>query len=78
MKKLLQQFDLLSEEYRTLISDRFSPEDFREYNEVLFSARPLVTLFLQTSIDRMQEEIQSKKNATQNFLHGWQSLQINS
>jgi len=38
MKKLLQQFDLLAEEYRALISDKFSPEDFREYNEVLFSA----------------------------------------
>lgn len=38
MEQLIHRFDKLSQEYRTYISDRFSPEDFREYNEILFSA----------------------------------------
>lgn len=33
-----KEFQRLAEEYKTYISDRFSPEDFTEYNEVLFSA----------------------------------------
>lgn len=37
-KQIIAQFDKLSEEYRTYISERFSPEDFRDYNEILFSA----------------------------------------
>lgn len=31
------EFNRLSEEYRLLISDRMSADDFREYNEILFS-----------------------------------------
>lgn len=38
MHPLIPRFDTLSQQYRTYISDRFSPEDFREYNEILFSA----------------------------------------
>lgn len=38
MENLIDRFNLLSQEYREYISDRFSPEDFREYNEILFSS----------------------------------------
>lgn len=38
MEQLIQRFDTLSQEYREYISDRFSYEDFRDYNEILFSA----------------------------------------
>lgn len=38
MQSLIQEFDKLSQEYREYISDRFSYEDFRDYNEILFSA----------------------------------------
>jgi len=38
MQTLLSRFDALALEYRSYISDRFSVEDFREYNEILFSS----------------------------------------
>ena len=38
MQSLIQEFDKLSQEYREYISDRFSYEDFKDYNEILFSA----------------------------------------
>jgi len=38
LEQLKQEFDALAEEYRTYISEKFSPEDFVEYNEILFSA----------------------------------------
>lgn len=37
-KNIIATFDRLSEEYRSYISERFSPEDFNDYNEILFSA----------------------------------------
>lgn len=38
MQKLIQRYDTLVAEYREFISDKFSIEDFHEYNEILFSA----------------------------------------
>lgn len=38
MQQLIHQFDTLANEYREYISDKLSVEDFREYNEILFSA----------------------------------------
>ena len=34
----IKQFDLLATQYQELISSKFSEDDFREYNEILFSA----------------------------------------
>lgn len=36
--EIIKQFDQLAAQYHQLISSQFSEEDFREYNEVLFSA----------------------------------------
>lgn len=38
MQNLIRTFDTLADEYREYISDKLSVEDFREYNEILFSA----------------------------------------
>ena len=38
MEKLIEEYDTLVREYRNYITDRFSIEDFREYNEILFSS----------------------------------------
>jgi Fic family protein len=38
MEELLKKYDLLVLEYNKTIAESFSTEDFREYNEVLFSA----------------------------------------
>lgn len=38
MQHLIDQFDTLAREYRSYIADKFSFDDFQEYNEVLFSA----------------------------------------
>jgi Fic family protein len=34
----IKEYDSLAKEYQSLISDKFSREDFMEYNEILFSA----------------------------------------
>lgn len=38
MERLIGEFDELAREYRSYIADKFSVEDFQEYNEILFSA----------------------------------------
>lgn len=38
MERLIGEFDELAREYRSYIADKFSVEDFRDYNEILFSA----------------------------------------
>lgn len=37
-REIIKEFDCLAAQYHELISSQFSAEDFREYNEILFSA----------------------------------------
>ena len=35
----IKEYDSLVKEYQSLVSDKFSKEDFVNYNEILFSAQ---------------------------------------
>ncbi|WP_419556014.1 hypothetical protein [Phocaeicola sp.] len=37
-EKLIIQYDNLVSRYKEIVADKFSPQDFIEYNEILFSA----------------------------------------
>lgn len=37
-QEIIDTFASLSDEYRKYVSDKMSVEDFREYNEILFSS----------------------------------------
>lgn len=54
MQHLISQFDALSKEYREYISNKLSIEDFREYNEILFSAHNSNIQFTDIDIQKSQ------------------------